>query len=224
MDKNYHQYIWSTLLNCFNYRSKAGRTEFLFFWLFYLSCVYLYYILLSIVNNNPIITTLYSLYLVFLLWGILSMIALVFRRCRDIGHSSLAVLYVLFFLNQLRVSITSAIVGDNLLLVKQQIYNIPTLILILFMILIKGKNKEIENKESISVSSGKIQIKYVILAIVTMAFLLSLLEFHINYEYTDWWIDEWIIICCAIAFYFVIIAICYIIYSKLVVSDNNVLP
>lgn len=212
MGKNYHQYIWSTLLNCFNYRSRAGRTEFLFFWLFYLSCMYLYYILLPFVNNNPIITTLYSLYSVFLLWGMLSMIALVFRRCRDIGHSSLAVLYVLFFLNQLRLSIASTLVRDDLLIVKQQIYNIPTFILILLLILIKGKYKEIENKESFFVD--KIKLRYIILAIATMAFLFSLYEFHVNYEYTDWWIDEWIIICGAITVYLVIIAFSYIIYSR----------
>ena len=218
-NKNYYQCIWSTLLNCFNYRSKAGRTEFVYFWLFFYSYSLLNPILFLFVYKYPIVTTLYSIYLVFSLWGTLSMIALVFRRCRDIGYSSLAVLYVLFYLIQLRVYITGAIESNSLFLVKYVIYSIPTFILIPFMILVKGKYKEIEYKDSFCVS--KINKRYAILAITTLAFLLSLFVFHLNYEYTNWWIDEWIIVSCAVGLYLVALAIYCILYLRKIKPEEN---
>lgn len=203
---NYFQYIWSTLLSCFNYRSKSGRTEFLYFSLFFYSCSLLYSILTLFVINNLIISILLPFWGVFLLWGKLSMIALVFRRSRDIGYISLAVLYVfLILINWLQHLGT---VEDNLLLFKTSICSIPIYIICIFLIIKKGKRINIKHKESIFLDKKK--KRYAVGMIATMAFLLSLFLFHIIYEYTDCWVDEWIIVCSALGIFLIIIALYFI--------------
>lgn len=233
-DKLYFRYIWSTLMNSFNFRGRAGRTEYAYFMLFFISCTILYLPLIVVllgnpneimegkVSFNPISLSLFNCYLLFLFCISFSTIALTFRRCRDIGHTMLILLpcmafliFVVGVLGILRILNFEDIEDTNIIPV---LFLLPIIILLVFPLLltfIRGKahlSKITENKGSSL--CAEIKKRYIVLAVVTVAFLMSLFVFHFNYDFTDWWVDEWIIICCAFAVYFVIIASYYIIISR----------
>ena len=230
-DLYYYQYILFTLKNSFNFRGKAGRTEYAFFILFFIS----YYILLlpltilflgnpsdimeGKVSYNPIILTVYNCFSYFSLFITFSAISLTFRRCRDIGHTVLVlipsialvifVIGVLDFLEVIRIEDTGRF---------SLLWYLSLIILFVFpflLIFVKGRERpsNITEKSRVSFKHGK--NRHSVFAVVTMTFIVSLCVFHFNYEYTKWWIDEWILICCAIASFLAIIAFCYIISRKL---------
>lgn len=224
----YFQHIWSTLMNSFNFRGKAGRTEYAYFMLFLISCTILLIPLCFVIVENPkeiseikispnyLLLYLYCGYFIFLLCIWFSTIALTFRRCHDIGLTMLVLIPCMgFVVGGVGVlDIWGLSYSEYKYLSSVLLYiSIVTLpVFSLFLIFVKGKANlsKITENNAYFLFTG-IKKRYIVFAVVTIALLIFLFAFHFNYEYTDWWIEEWIIICNAIAAYLVIIALYYII-------------
>lgn len=218
-------------MNSFNFRGKASRTEYAYFLLFYISSTILYLPLYMILlgnpydteeefSINPISETLFFCFVLVFLFISFSTIALTFRRCRDIGYAVLVlvpciayVFYVVVILDALEII---NIENTELLNVLFLLSLVLLIAFPLFLLFKKGKAHIPKTSENNGYSSGTEEKKNrnIVLAVVSIAYLVSLFVFHFNYEYTDWWIDEWIIICSTLGIYIVIIAICYFAFKK----------
>lgn len=116
--KNYYQQITSTLYKLLDYKGRAGRTEYAYFIIFYVSCPLLIFdfllLFLSIfgfevkdlININPhffiinspvlksnvfliLFSCLLGILCIFCLFLFFAKMSLSFRRCRDIGKTML---------------------------------------------------------------------------------------------------------------------------------------
>lgn len=103
MKNSYFRTVWGTMMNCLNFKGKASRTEFCYFWLFQYSCIIISIVLIIpfvdanspdhlFSEGNPLLVLLLTLESLVLIGIGLSKIALVFRRCRDLGDVSLGFL------------------------------------------------------------------------------------------------------------------------------------
>ena len=192
-DKCYYQYIWSTLMNSFNFRGKASRTEYAYFMLFLVSssilflplCVFLFGnpsdILKGKVSSNPVSETLLTCYLLIILYTSFSSIALTFRRCRDIGHTMLVFIPCLVFV--IFVVSVLAFLGatsENTEILSV-LFFLSFVLLIAFPLFLLFKKGEAHIKKSENngchLYTGKRKNRYVILAVVTIAFLIFLFVF-----------------------------------------------
>ena len=113
----YFKYILHTLTNCFEFRGRAGRTEYAYYTLFYISLVILwscfsflyvmsllpegvqmseYYMINSarLKDIHPIWNFLLVAYTLFLFYAALSIISLTVRRFRDTGYTFLSLLFL----------------------------------------------------------------------------------------------------------------------------------
>lgn len=229
-DKCYYQHIWSTLMNSFNFRGKAGRTEYAYYYLFLISFsimlpvigILLFGrndsidIILGRVSFNPFLLTLCNCIFLLYLWIFFSTISLTFRRCRDIGFITLGLIpcvtfIIVIVLYCITFHLTSVTNGNWDFLFDLTVLSLFLLIIVLivfpFFLLLKKGKEHISISKSAPLFDGKKKGRYLVYTITTIIFLLSLWVIHTNYQYTDWWIDEYIIVCCALCSYLVTITI-----------------
>lgn len=112
----YFKYILHTLTNCFEFRGRAGRTEYAYYTLFYISsailwsCFFILYIMSLLPEGaqvgelykyiarlkdiHPIWYFLLVAYTLFLFYAALSTISLTVRRFRDTGYTFLSLLFL----------------------------------------------------------------------------------------------------------------------------------